>query len=77
MLYYLGIVILTVLYAYIGVSWNIVAGFAGQLLIAHIIFVAVGAYTTIVLFNTFGVSPWIGIPIAGVVTALLGWASRR
>lgn len=70
--YYLGIVILTVLYAYIGVSWNIVAGFAGQLLIAHIIFVAVGAYTTIVLFNTFGVSPWIGIPIAGVVTALLG-----
>jgi branched-chain amino acid transport system permease protein len=65
-------VILTVLYAYIGVSWNIVAGFAGQLLIAHIIFVAVGAYTTIVLFNTYGVSPWLGIPISGVVTALLG-----
>ena len=72
--YYLGIIILTVLYAYIGLSWNIVAGFAGQLLIAHIIFVAVGAYTTIVLYNTFGVSPWLGIPAAGLVAALLGLA---
>lgn len=70
--YYLGIVILTVLYAFIGLSWNIVAGFAGQLLIAHIIFVAVGAYTTIVLYSTFGVSPWLGIPAAGLVAALLG-----
>jgi branched-chain amino acid transport system permease protein len=70
--YYLGIIILTVLYAYIGLSWNIVAGFAGQLLIAHITFVAVGAYTTIVLYNTFGVSPWLGIPAAGLVSALLG-----
>jgi len=70
--YYLGIVILTVLYAYIGISWNIVAGFAGQLLIAHIIFVAIGAYTTVVLVNRFGISPWIGIPVAGLVAAMLG-----
>lgn len=70
--YYLGIVVLTTLYMFTGISWNIVAGFAGRLLIAHIIFLAVGAYTTIVLFNTYGVSPWIGIPIAGVVAALFG-----
>lgn len=70
--YYIGIVILTTLYMFTGISWNIVAGFAGRLLIAHIIFLAVGAYTTIVLFNTFGVSPWIGIPIAGVVAAIFG-----
>jgi branched-chain amino acid transport system permease protein len=70
--YYLGILILTVLYAFIGLSWNIVAGFAGQLLIAHVIFVALGAYTTIVLYNTFGVSPWLGIPISGLFAAVLG-----
>lgn len=70
--YYLGILILTVLYAFIGLSWNIVAGFAGQLLIAHVIFVAVGAYTTIVAYSTFGISPWLGIPLAGLVAALLG-----
>lgn len=70
--YYMGIIILTTLYAYMGISWNIVAGFAGQLLIAHIIFLAFGAYTTIVLYKTFGVSPWIGLPIAGIVSGLLG-----
>lgn len=71
--YYMGILILTALYMFIGTSWNIVAGFAGQLLIAQIIFVATGAYTAIVLYNTFGVTPWIGILIAGGVAALLGY----
>jgi branched-chain amino acid transport system permease protein len=70
--YYLGIIILTTLYIFTGISWNIVAGFAGQLLIAHISFLAFGAYTTIVLYNTYGVSPWLGIPIGGVVAAFLG-----
>jgi len=70
--YYMGIIILTTLYIFLGISWNIVAGFAGQLLIAQIIFLAVGAYTTIVLNNTYGVSPWIGLPLAGVVAAILG-----
>lgn len=70
--YYLGIIILATIYAFIGISWNIVAGFSGQLLIAHIIFLAVGAYTTIVLFNNFLISPWVGMLIAGVVAALCG-----
>ncbi len=70
--YYMGIIILTTLYIFTGISWNIVAGFAGQLLIAHISFLAVGAYTTIVLNNTYGISPWIGLPAAGVMAGLLG-----
>ncbi|MFN2235491.1 MAG: branched-chain amino acid ABC transporter permease [Anaerolineales bacterium] len=70
--YYLGIIILTTIYAFIGISWNIVAGFNGQLLIAHIIFLAIGAYTTIVLFNYFLISPWVGILIAGAVAGLCG-----
>lgn len=70
--YYMGIIILTTLYAFIGISWNIIAGFAGQLLIAHIIFLATGAYTTMVLYDTFGITPWLGIPAAGVVSAVLG-----
>ncbi len=70
--YYLGIIILATIYAFIGISWNIVAGFTGQLLIAHIIFLAVGAYTTIVLFNNFMISPWVGILIGGVIAALCG-----
>ncbi len=70
--YYMGIVILTTLYIFTGISWNIVAGFSGQLLIAHISFLAFGAYTTIVLYNTYGVTPWVGIFIGGIVAGLLG-----
>lgn len=70
--YYLGILILATMYAFIGISWNIVAGYAGQLLIAHIIFLAIGSYTTLVLLNRFSISPWVGIPLAGVAAAILG-----
>jgi branched-chain amino acid transport system permease protein len=70
--YYMGIVILTVLYALVGVSWNIVAGFAGQLVIAHVLFVAFGAYTTVALYDNYGLSPWIGIPLSGLVSAFIG-----
>ncbi len=70
--YYMGIMVLTTIYIFAGISWNIVAGFAGQLMIAQIIFFAIGAYGTIVLANNFGVSPWIGIPLAGGMAALLG-----
>ena len=70
--YLLGIVILTVLYAYVGLAWNIVGGFAGQLLIGHISFFAFGAYTTIALLNHYQISPWIGIPAAMIPAALLG-----
>jgi len=70
--YYMGIIILACLYALIGISWNIVAGFSGQLLIAHIIFLAMGGYTTIVLLNTYRIMPWVGIFLGGVVASLVG-----
>ncbi len=70
--YYIGVIILASLYAFIGISWNIVAGFTGQLLIAHIIFLGLGGYTTIVLLNNFGISPWFGILMGGVIAAIAG-----
>lgn len=71
--YYLGILILTTLYMFMGITWNIVAGFAGQLLIAHIIFVATGSFASIVLYVQFGINPWIGLILAGLISMLLGY----
>jgi len=70
--YYIGVITLACLYAFIGISWNIISGFCGQLLIAHIIFIGLGGYTTIVLLNNYGISPWIGIPIGGFVSGIAG-----
>jgi branched-chain amino acid transport system permease protein len=59
-------------YGFLGQSWNIVGGYAGQLSAGHAAFVGVGAYTSAVLFTRFGVTPWIGMFIGGALAAALG-----
>jgi branched-chain amino acid transport system permease protein len=70
--YYLGIVVLTLIYALVGISWNIVAGIAGQFLIGHIFFFGIGAFTTMSLFNAFNISPWLGIPAGALISIVVG-----
>lgn len=75
--YLLGVVILTVVYAYVGITWNIVVGFAGQMLLAHLNFLAFGAFTTIILKERFGVTPWLGLFAGAVVAGMLGWVIAK
>jgi branched-chain amino acid transport system permease protein len=70
--YYLGIVILTMIYAYVGLAWNISGGFAGQLLFGYLSFFGLGAYTTLMLNNHLAVSPWVGVPAGAIPAVLLG-----
>lgn len=69
---YLHILILLYLYAYLTTSWNLVGGFAGVLPLGHAAFVGIGAYTSTVLFLQYGVSPWIGMIVGGVLAAIVG-----
>ncbi len=70
--YYLNIIILTALYAYVGLAWNIVGGYAGMMLFGFIPFFGLGAYTTVILLNVFSISPWIGILLGAIPAVLLG-----
>ncbi|MFP5240467.1 MAG: branched-chain amino acid ABC transporter permease, partial [Acidobacteriota bacterium] len=69
---YLQILILLFFYAYLTTAWNLVGGFAGVLPMGHAVFVGIGAYTSTVLSNQYGVSPWIGMLAGGVLAALVG-----
>ncbi len=73
--------ILTLLFAYLCLSWNIVGGIAGQFCIGHSLFVAAGAYTSTLLALRFGISPWAGMFAGGAVAAAMGaaiaWLSLR
>ncbi|MEW5908859.1 MAG: branched-chain amino acid ABC transporter permease [Thermodesulfobacteriota bacterium] len=69
---YLHILILLFLYAYLTSSWNIVGGFAGVLPLGHATFVGIGAYTSTVLSLQYGISPWIGMIIGGVLSSIVG-----
>jgi branched-chain amino acid transport system permease protein len=57
---------------YLAQCWNIAAGYAGQFSLGHTVFLAVGAYTSTVLFRDYAVSPWIGMWIGAGLAALLG-----
>lgn len=66
------IFILVILYAYFTSTWNFVGGFAGVLPLGHSAFVGIGAYTSTVLLQTYGLSPWFGMIVGGVLAAIVG-----
>lgn len=59
--YLLSIGVITLLYAYLALSWNVLGGIAGQLSLGHAAYFGIGAYTSTWLFVNLGVSPWIGM----------------
>jgi branched-chain amino acid transport system permease protein len=70
--YLLHLMILIFLYAYLGQSWNILGGYAGQLSLGHATFVGLGAYTSTLLFMHLGVTPWVGMFAGAILAALCG-----
>jgi len=77
----LHVLILTMLYAYLATSWNIIGGIGGQLSFAHAVFTGIGAYTSSVLLIYYGVSPWIGMLagafFASILAVLMGLPTFR
>lgn len=65
--------VLALFYAFIGQSWNIAGGFAGQLSFGHVVFFGAGAYTSTILQMRFGFSPWIGLPASALAGAVVGF----
>ncbi len=61
-------------YAALGVAWNIVGGFGGQLSLGHSMFYGVGAYTATLLMQHLALSPWLGMLAGATLAALLGAA---
>jgi len=68
-LLHLGIIVL--MWTVLGVSWNLLGGYAGQVSFGHASFFGVGAYTTMILYLSFGLAPWYGMALGGIMGALL------
>jgi branched-chain amino acid transport system permease protein len=58
------------LFAFIGVAWNLMGGYAKQLSLGHAAYFGLGAYTSTILEIRYGISPWIGMGAGGVVAML-------
>ena len=55
-------------FACLGTAWNIIGGYAGQISWCHSSFVAIGAYTSFILFRNFGISPWLGMIVGAAIS---------
>mgnify|MGYP001392114847 CR=1 FL=1 len=65
--------VLVLMAAYLGQSWNIAGGFAGQLSFGHVVFFGTGAYAATIFQLKLGFNPWMGLPVAAIAGALVGW----
>ncbi|HMK77259.1 MAG TPA: branched-chain amino acid ABC transporter permease [Thermodesulfobacteriota bacterium] len=70
--YFVHILIMILFYGFLGTSWNILGGYAGQFSFGHAAFFGIGAYTSTLIFVNWGISPWIGMVFGGLLGMLLG-----
>src|SRR6202034_563658 len=70
--YWLSISIQIGIFAIAALGLNILVGFTGQISIGHAAFFLFGAFTSAYLSNNFPIPVFFAIPLAGVVTALVG-----
>lgn len=79
--YYRHIFIISLMWVIIGSSWNLLAGYTGQVSFGHAIFFGTGAYTAGLCVTKLGISAWWGMllggPVALLVGLLIGWICFR
>lgn len=70
--YPLHLVIMCLLWGFVYTSWAIM-GRLGMVSLGHGAFLGIGAYVVVMAWNHYGLSPWIGLPIALLMTAIVAF----
>jgi len=78
--YPLHMLVLVLLWGYIYTSWSLM-GRLGMVSFGHGAFMGIGAYSVVMLWNHFGVSPWLGavagLAASAVVALVIGYPCFR
>jgi len=79
--YWLHNFILVVMWSVIGMSWNLLSGYCGQVSFGHAAFFGIGAYTAGLIYAKLGLSAWWGlaatVPVVGVAALVIGFVCLR
>ncbi len=70
--YPLHLLIMVLLWGYVYTSWSIM-GRLGMVSFGHGAFLGIGAYVVVMGWNSYGLSPWFGLPIALALTAVVAF----
>jgi branched-chain amino acid transport system permease protein len=68
--YYLRVLIIIALYAFMALGMNVILGLAGQLNLSHSGFLAIGAYASALLTTRAGLDAWTAMAAGAVLSAL-------
>jgi len=78
--YFLHVVILILIWGFIYTSWSLMGKF-GLVSLGHGAFLGAGAYTSALLWNLFGLTPWLGMAagagVAVVLALVIGYPCFR
>jgi branched-chain amino acid transport system permease protein len=71
--YLVHIFVVAGVYVTMAMGLNLLMGYAGQVSLGHAGFYGLGAYISAVLSVRFGISPWLGMPVAAAATGALAY----
>jgi branched-chain amino acid transport system permease protein len=57
------------MWSVIGMAWNLLGGYCGQVSFGHAAFFGLGAYTSGILYQKLGISAWWGLPLSVIVAS--------
>jgi branched-chain amino acid transport system permease protein len=79
--YIITIFIQCLAFAVFGICWNILGGYGAQISWCSAAFVAIGAYTNYIFQRSFGLSPFVTLPVAVLLSflfaTLIGYGTFR
>jgi branched-chain amino acid transport system permease protein len=73
--YVLRILTMTCIFAIFAASWDLLAGYTGQVNFGHALFFGAGAYATGLMSLKLGITPWATIWAGAAVAALFGFGA--
>jgi branched-chain amino acid transport system permease protein len=66
------VMIVSLFYVMMAASWNLLAGYTGQVSFGHAAFAGIGAYTSGILAVKAGIDPWIGVAVGTALAGIIG-----
>ncbi len=67
------LMIMIFMYATMGLAWNVIGGYAGQISLGHVIFFGAGAYTSTLMLMKLGITPWLGMVTGAGVGVIIAF----
>jgi branched-chain amino acid transport system permease protein len=66
------VLIVCLFYTMMAASWNLIAGYTGQISFGHAAFAGIGAYVSGILAAKAGLNPWAGVAVGTAMAAFFG-----